>query len=151
MQTRVGWISVALVTSVGHLVFATEAITRFRSVEYFVPSFANKNASPVEGTLACDAETKLLTFAAGNATYIRIPYGDITSVTYEKTARPRYATMAYIPLLVFTKEKKHFLTIQYKQESNRKFAIFRLHKATYQTVLATIEAATGMPAYRSVE
>jgi hypothetical protein len=50
------------------------------------------------------------------------------NAVYERTSTPRYAAGLFLawPLL-FTKEKKHFVTFQYKDSSSDgKYAIFQL-------------------------
>jgi len=82
-----------------------------------------------------------------------IDAGMVASAVYERTARPRYGPGIVIawPLLL-TKEKKHFLTIQYATGTGEaKYAIFRLHKENYQEALAAIEAALGAKIQRTEE
>jgi hypothetical protein len=53
---------------------------------------------------------------------------------------------------LFTKENKHFLTIQYATGSgDRKYAIFQLNKGNYRECLAAIEATLGKKVERIEE
>jgi hypothetical protein len=56
------------------------------------------------------------------------------------------------PLLLLTRGKEHFLTIQYKDEKGQgQFAIVRLDKRNYRDCLAAIEAQTGRRVERMEE
>jgi hypothetical protein len=76
---------------------------------------------------------------------LKITKTQITKITYERASKPRYAAGLLLawPLL-FTKSKKHFLTIQYKEGEKGEFALLRLDKNNYQAILAAVEAATGV-------
>jgi len=79
-------------------------------------------------------------------TLLELPYSNITSAVYERAATPRYAAAVLVsPLFLFTKSKKHFLTVQYKgKDGQGQFALIRLDKKNYQMALAMIEAQTGI-------
>jgi len=86
-------------------------------------------------------------------TTLELRAASITNALYERTSRPRYVSGLLLawPLL-FTKGKKHFLTIQYKGESGEgKYAIFHLDKGNYREILAATEATTGKKMDRSEE
>lgn len=69
----------------------------------------------------------------------------ISSALYERAALPRDGW------LEFTKEKKHFLTIQYKEKDEGRYALFQLDKENFREVLAAMEAALGKTVERSEE
>ena len=86
-------------------------------------------------------------------TALTVKYDTIKSMLYERAARPRYVSGILLawPLL-FTKGKKHFLTIQYADESgNGKYAVFRLDKSNFRDALAKAEADTGKKVERTEE
>lgn len=54
--------------------------------------------------------------------------------------------------LLFTKSKKHFVTIQYTDATGQgKFEIVRLDKGNFTLALATLEADTGIKIERTEE
>jgi len=83
----------------------------------------------------------------------KVDGGNVKSIVYERTARPRYAEGLLIawPLL-FTKSKSHYVTIQYNDDKEgSQYAIIRLDKSNYRDALASLEAQTGKPIQRSEE
>jgi len=88
-----------------------------------------------------------------NAVAFEIGVSQITGVLYERTAHPRYAAAFLLAWpLIFTKEKQHFLTVQYRTESGEaKYAMFRLDKENYRAILAAVEATVGKKIERSDE
>jgi hypothetical protein len=75
---------------------------------------------------------------AKGKTEIEIPYRGITSLLYERAATPRYSAAILVsPLFLFSKSKKHFLTIQYKgTEGQSQFALIRFDKKNWQSAIA---------------
>jgi len=64
---------------------------------------------------------------------------------YEKAAKPRYAAglLSGGPLL-FTKSKKHYLTVDYIDAAGApRYAIFHLDKSNFQEALDRAESETG--------
>ena len=45
--------------------------------------------------------------------------------------------------VLFSKKKKHFLTVSYDQGSSKEVAVFELAKDIVKTTLPTLEARTG--------
>lgn len=113
-----------------------------------------KKGETVEGTLRFDGNSKHVEFVAkGGSLPFDIKYDSIKSLLYERAAKPRYGAGLLIawPLL-FTKSKKHFLTIQYTDEAGAgQYAIVRLDKSNFREAIATAEAETGKKVERSEE
>ncbi|MCI0336660.1 MAG: hypothetical protein L0226_03715 [Acidobacteria bacterium] len=131
---------------------ADSSLAQFEDAQYFVKEAGKDKAKPVKGTLVFDPGAKSVRFESKEAQY-EIPYNQITSLIYEKTAKPRYALGLLVawPLL-FTKSKGHYLTIQYKQTDGAgQFALTRLDKNNYQMALATAETQTGVKLQRIEE
>ncbi|HKV41627.1 MAG TPA: hypothetical protein VJX67_20655 [Blastocatellia bacterium] len=131
----------------------TFASNRFGDAEYFLKVPGQSKARPVRGSLAFDAEAKAIRFFSEEGKQLDVPYGSVTSLVYERTAKPRYALGLLVawPLL-FTKSKKHFLTIQYKAPSGEgQYALIQLDKSNYQSALAAAESQTGVKVQRAEE
>jgi sporulation protein YlmC with PRC-barrel domain len=131
------------------------AQTKFEKVEYLkAAKEGEKKGEVVKGTLDFDATKKTIRLVTkDNTPAVEIPYESVKSMLYEKTAKPRYAAGILLawPLL-FTKSKKHYLTVQYTDASAAgQFVIFHLDKSNYQTILATAEAQTGKKVDRTEE
>jgi hypothetical protein len=149
MKFRV--IALAVTLGLSAIAFGQE----FRNAELFKGATAEKKkGDSVKGTLAFDKEKKEIRFLTGKGTpELTIGHEAIKSMTYERAAKPRYAEGILIawPLL-FTKSKKHYLTIQYSEPSGAgQYAIMRLDKNNYRDILATAEAQTGKRVDRSEE
>jgi hypothetical protein len=132
------------------------AQTKFDHVEYLksVQQAEKTKGEPVKGALFLDSAKKSIEFLdKDGATTFAIPNSAIRSLHYERTSRPRYAEGLLIawPLL-FTKSKKHYLTIQYTDAGGEgHFAILHLDKSNYQQILAATEAQTGLKVDREEE
>lgn len=140
-NTLVILMAAALLTN-GVAVFAQ---TKFEDIK-LIKSKDGKKADEFDAELEINKENGeiLVKEKKGGAT-LKIAKAQVTKIVYERASKPRYAAGLLLawPLL-FTKSKKHFLTIQYKEGEKGEFALLRLDKNNYQAVLAAAEAATGV-------
>ena len=143
--------------SLGLLIFVCAPLfaqTDFPKAEYFPKATAGqKKVKSLSGTLRFNASQKDVQFLNENKSVLAIPYNSIKSISYEQAAKPRYAAGLLLawPLL-FTKSKKHWLTIQFTGENGAgQFAIIRLDKSNFREALATAEAETGKKIERETE
>jgi hypothetical protein len=76
---------------------------------------------------------------------LSIPYDQINDLEYGQKAGRRIGLAIVVnPLLLFSKKRKHFLTIGWKDEQDKQHAaVFELGKSVIRTTLATLEARTG--------
>jgi len=136
--------------------FPAAAQTKFDHAEYLKSAQPGekKKGESVQGSLCFDGAKKTIEFLnKDGAAELSIPNAAIKGLHYERTSRPRYAEGLLIawPLL-FTKSKKHYLTIQYADTAGAgQFAILHLDKNNYQQILAAAEAQTGMKVDRAEE
>ncbi len=129
-----------------------QAADRFKNVEYMYKAEGKDKGEEIGGTLNFDAKAQMIDFASKKVN-LELKGASITNALYERTSRPRYVSGLLLawPLL-FTKGKKHFLTIEYKSDSGEgKYAIFHLDKENYREILAATEATTGRTVERSEE
>lgn len=134
----------------------------FRDVRYLHKGDGDDRGGEVIGSLTVDTPGKKLVFQSSipkkkkkktpPPITLQINTDSITSVLYERTSRPRYVSALLIAWpLIFTKGKKHFITIQYNSDSIGKYAIFHLDKANFRAILGATEATTGRKIERSEE
>jgi hypothetical protein len=134
----------------------------FKDVKYLYKAEGQDEGQEVDGQLSIDPSAKTIVFgsyASGSKKHpaptisLQFKSTSITSALYERSSRPRYIAALLIAWpLIFTKGKKHFLTIQYASDSGEgKYAIFHMDKGNYREILAAIEAATGKKVERSEE
>ena len=78
-------------------------------------------------------------------TELRIPFQKINTLEYGQTVSRRYAAAVLIsPVLLLSKARKHFVTIEYLDPAGRQQAlVFRVEKGDIRWVLASLEARTG--------
>jgi hypothetical protein len=137
----------------------------FKGIDYLYRTDDSAKTKPifVLGTITFDATNKSMTFKSSPRTKYEIRHGfpevnlgitneTISSALYERAATPRYGWGIIVawPLL-FTKEKKHFLTVQYKEKDQGRYAVFQLDKNNFREVLAATEATLGKTVERSEE
>jgi hypothetical protein len=71
--------------------------------------------------------------------------GKIDTVEYGQQASRRYAAAVLIsPILLLSKERKHFVTVGFVDgQGDRQAVVFRVDKEDIRAVLAALEARTG--------
>ncbi len=96
-----------------------------------------------EGTISASDE-KVFVFEYSRDKF-SIPYDRINSLEYgQKAGRRVGLAIAVTPLALFSKKRKHFLTIGFLDENDRQqAAIFELGKNIVRVTLTTLEARTG--------
>lgn len=76
---------------------------------------------------------------------LEIPYSAIDELEYGQKAGRRVAVAILVsPLALFSKKRKHYLTLSYKDaEGKGQAAVFELGKDVIRTMLSSMEARTG--------
>ncbi len=76
---------------------------------------------------------------------LSIPYDQVDDLEYgQKAGRRIGLAIAISPWLLFSKKRKHFLTVGWKDAQDKQHAaVFELGKSVVRTTLATLEARTG--------
>lgn len=80
------------------------------------------------------------------AEFFSIPSGAVTDLFYSRVSGRRIKTAIVVsPLLLFSKGKKHYLTISFDDGDKLVGAVeFRLHKSNYRGVLRAVEAVSDV-------
>src|SRR5262249_7385475 len=88
---------------------------------------------------AKDEKSFLFEYGSGK---LNIPYERMDSLEYgQKAGRRLGLAIALTPLALFSKKRRHYLTIGYKDENDKQQAVvFELGKDVVRTTLATLEA-----------
>lgn len=123
----------------------TAAAQSFSNAELY--QTVGTKTNKIGGALQLDSQTKTLRFAAGkgNQPVLTIPYGQIQKITYEKSAKPRYAAAVIVsPLFLFSHSKRHWMTVEYKEGAENKASLIRLDKSNYDAALKAVESQTGV-------
>jgi hypothetical protein len=138
------------------LASALSAAPKFSKVEYMPSKVEGEkhSANPVKGQISFDKEKKEIQFQDEKSqAVVTIPYARIKSILYEKTSKPRYAEAILLsPFFLFTKTKKHLLTIQYTDDGGAgEFSVFHMDKENARDIVNTAEVETGQKIERSEE
>lgn len=143
------------------LVFVAAAIgntaeIKFEKVEYMPPKVEGqkKSTNPVKGHVIFDKDKKVMEFQDTKGQIIvTIPYDKMKSLLYEKTSKPRYAEAVLVsPFFLFSKTKKHFLSIQYTDANGAgAFCMLHMDKGNSTDIVNTAEAETGKHVERTEE
>jgi len=107
-----------------------------------------KEVQFLAGTLQLDSTKKEMQFVeTSGPPVLSVKYEAIKGLLYENVAKPRHAAALVVPPLVFTKSKKHYLTIDYVDASGTpRYAIIHLDKANFHDALTVAESETGKKA-----
>ncbi|MBI4466575.1 MAG: hypothetical protein HY656_04000 [Acidobacteria bacterium] len=91
------------------------------------------------------ADEMVAVFTTKKNQTIRIPYKAISSLEYgQKAGRRVGAAVVVSPLLLFSKKRKHYLTINFADESGKEqAAVFELSKGTVDDTADTLESRSG--------
>jgi|SRR5690348_8328478 len=76
---------------------------------------------------------------------LEVPYDQVNDLEYgQKAGRRLGVAIAVTPLALFSKKRKHYLTLGWKDDKDKQHAaVFELGKSVVRTTIATIEARTG--------
>lgn len=76
---------------------------------------------------------------------LSIPYDRVNSLEYgQKAGRRLGLAIVVTPLALFSKKRKHYLTIGYQDENDKQqAAVFELGKNIVRVTLAALQARTG--------
>jgi hypothetical protein len=102
-------------------------------------------APKAEGNLATTDDAKMVFVAEKGGGMVEIPWKKIEEAEYgQKVGRRVKTAILLTPLALFSKGRKHYLTITYKDKNDEgQSAVFELGKDTVRTTLAVVEARTG--------
>lgn len=103
---------------------------------------------PVHGALRFDNTKKEVQFIeTSGPPALSVKYEAIKGLLYENASKPRYAASLVVPPLIFTKEKKHYLTIDYLDSAGTpRYAVINLDKSNFREAVARAESETGKKA-----
>ncbi len=124
----------------------------FQSVA--VAAVRGKAAKYVGGTISLIKENtdgkfdfgdRSATFAAKGGTTLAIAYERITSLEYgQKAGRRVGMAIAISPLFLFSKKRRHFLTLGFQDDSGKQQgAVFELSKGIVRETLSLLETKSG--------
>ncbi len=116
----------------------------------YIKPVEGAKAQPIPGVLRFDSTKKEVQFVGtGGTPALSLKYEAIKGLLYENTEKPRYEESLVVPPLVFTKSKKHYLTIDYLDTAGTpRYAIIHLDKSNFEEALSRAQSETGKKAER---
>ncbi len=99
-----------------------------------------------KGELVIDAKNIRFTKNKGKTEYFSIPASAVSDIFYARVSRRRIgAAIAISPFLLFSKGRKHYMTITFNDGQELVGAVeFKLHKSNYRPTLRMVEQVTGL-------
>jgi hypothetical protein len=124
-------------------VVPAQAAVRGKDVKY-VGGTVNGMPENAEGELDLSREDGAV-FTAKTGQSVFIPYKSVESLEYgQKAGRRVGVALAVSPLLLFSKKRKHFLSVSFVDDQGRKQgAVFELAKGIVRDTLTTFETRSG--------
>lgn len=109
----------------------------------YVGGTVNTIKEGTEGTLSAKDE-KVMVFSYEGKT-LQVPYERINDLEYgQKAGRRLGVAIALTWMALFSKKRKHYLTVGYMDDNDKQQAlVFELGKGTVRVTLATLEARSG--------
>ena len=119
----------------------------------YIKPVEGAKAEPIPGVLRFDSKKKEVQFVGTAGTpALSLKYQAIKGLLFENTEKPRYAESLVVPPLIFTKSKKHYLTIDYLDTAGTpRYAIIHLDKSNFEEALTRAESETGKKVERTEE
>jgi hypothetical protein len=141
-MTRLGSFGLVLVCGLACPLPSAAAAARGFRVQCAGGTLADTSSRAMSRLDLTDASE--LVYSCGK-TEFRTPYGKVESVEYGQNVSRRYAAAVLIsPILLLSKERKHFVTLGFLDDrGNRQAVVFRVDKEDIRSLLAGLEARTG--------
>jgi len=100
----------------------------------------------VEGRIDASGPDELL-FMGEKGGSVRVPWTGITSIEYGQQVGRRWKTAILIsPVALFSKGRKHFVTISFKDaDGTDQAAVFEMGKDLYRMALTSLKTKSGKP------
>ena len=138
------------------VVVAANAII-FKKVDVFV--MQGQDEKKRDARMELDFEVRILSLVdeknrAEKATFAVIPYDAITKIVYERSAHRRYGAGLLInPFLLFSKGKKHWLTIEFTDVTDlpQGYVYMRLNKDNQRQIRSALGSGTGIEIEQIIE
>jgi len=109
----------------------------------YVGGTENQIKDGTEGESSAKDEKNFLFQYKGGT--LAIPYDQVNDLEYgQKAGRRLGLALTVSPWMLFSKKRKHFLTVGWKDAQDKQHAaVFELGKSVIRTTIATLEARTG--------
>ncbi len=139
---------VSFILTISIFVFSTSsalAQTQTKQQDFEAEMLMQENKSTKEENITIQLKDNEVVFFSNKAGVTKtFKYTDITKAEYTYNKKPRYTTGAVLAMavsvfllpLMFTKSKKHWLTVQ----TDKDYAVLKLKKSNYRMLLPALES-----------
>ena len=126
-------------------VFASSALAQFDFKNVQLRTTYSGAKQGQKGRLAINAQTITFQKKEGQK-FFSIPTTAVKEIFYSRVSGRRIgAAILVTPFLLFSKGRKHYMTVSFDDGGKQKGAIeFKLHKSNYRGVLRTVEQITDL-------
>lgn len=155
MKRIIGLITLSTIVTTA-LTFAMDSVV-FRKVDFYEDQGDKEKKHDARLALDPDARTIMIADekrGAEKKVYALIPYDKVKKIVYERSAHRRYkAGLLVTPWLLFSKGKKHWLTIEFEDVADQPlgYVYVRLHKGNYRRVLSALSGGVGIEIEEIIE
>lgn len=151
-----GILLAVLTANLGFAAQSAESMV-FRKVDFYEGEGDKEKKR--DARLVLDPQARAIMIAdekrgADKKVYALIPYDKVKKIVYERSAHRRYAAAIVVsPWLLFSKGKKHWLTIECEEVADlpRGQVYVRLHKGNYRRVLDALSSSVGLEIEEIIE
>ena len=126
-------------------IYASPAVGQMRFDKVEIRNAFGNAQQGKKGRLVVDGKNIAFQRKSGQA-YFSIPTSSVQDVFYSRVSGRRIgAAIAVTPFLLFSKGRKHYMTLTFNDGGEMVGAVeFRLHKGNYRSCLRSVEQATGL-------
>ena len=104
-----------------------------------------------KAVLVLSDDTMYIRAEKGRKTIEEIAYETMQEVTYERAKSPRTKTALLVsPVALFSKGKKHWLSLVWLKQGEERSAVLRLDKKNYEEIIQTLEARARLEVQRVI-
>lgn len=117
----------------------------------FNVKFADAKGKQAEARLIFSDQNKNVTVQVADRDFVTVPHDQLDTFSYEYTKKHRITQGAVVmvaslgagAIVMLTKSKRHWLYIDYHEQSVPKSVVLRMDKNDYKKILEAVETHTG--------
>ncbi len=125
-------------------IFASSALAQFEFKDVQIRTSYAGAKQGTKGRLFMDGES--ISFQKSGRKFFSLPAEAVNEIFYSRVSGRRIgAAILVTPFLLFSKGRKHYMTLTFDDDGKQKGAVeFKLHKSNYRGVLRTVEQITDL-------
>ena len=133
------------------LALSLSGLAQAADISFPKTKLADAKGQQTRANLIFQEGEKALLVRTGDMTVAEVPYSNIDKLSYDYSKKHRITSGAIVmvasigagAIVMLTKSKSHWFTVDYHEGAVPKSLVFRLHKDDYKRVLETAKTQTG--------